>query len=50
MPTVDVRQDEKDWLSGLRRPTPEGERKCESYATVVKRIRKFIEENQYDVR
>ena len=38
MPTIEVRQEEKDWLKGLRRPTIGADRTHESIASVVKRL------------
>lgn len=38
MPTVEVKEAEKEWLMGLRRPTPGKDRVQESVATVMARI------------
>lgn len=45
MPTVEVSESEKNWLMSLRKETPDKDRRTESVATVMKRIRKFYGEN-----
>ncbi len=38
MPTVEVNEAEKTWLMGLRKETPDKDRRKESVASVMKRI------------
>jgi hypothetical protein len=43
MPTIEVTPEEKSWVMSRRKETPDRERKYESAASVVKRIRTYIE-------